>query len=158
MEIELALEEVIRDRLQPRNLQPMYKAWANKLEAETVKAFKAERTPYTNEPWAELSPQYKRYKERGKHRFKPKRGGKKKLQWTGSLYDSIYASVGADGVTVGSNLRVGTYSLGAIHNFGAPRRSIPARPFLPMDAEGQPLPGLIEDLQEIALDVLNETP
>jgi phage gpG-like protein len=36
-----------------------------------------------------------------------------------------------DRVTVGSDRRVGNYSLAAIHQYGAPRRRIPPRPFFP---------------------------
>ena len=40
-------------------------------------------------------------------------------------------SVGRDEVVVGSDRAVGTYSLAAIHQLGAPKRKIPARPFFP---------------------------
>lgn len=41
-------------------------------------------------------------------------------------------------VTVGSDRRVGAYSLAAIHQLGAPRARIPARPFFPFFADGRP--------------------
>ena len=50
--------------------------------------------------------------------------------------------VGADNasVTVGSDRRAGSYSLAAIHQYGAPRRKIPARPFFPIRPDGSLTP------------------
>ncbi len=39
-------------------------------------------------------------------------------------------------VTVGSDRRAGSYSLAAIHQYGAPRARIPARPFFPIRPDG----------------------
>lgn len=43
---------------------------------------------------------------------------------------------------VGSDRKVGTYSLAAIHHYGAPRAHIPARPFFPFYFDGTPMPSL----------------
>lgn len=50
--------------------------------------------------------------------------------------------VGADNasVTIGSDRRAGSYSLAAIHQYGAPRARIPARPFFPIRPDGSLTP------------------
>jgi phage gpG-like protein len=155
-----------------RSPDPIFKAWANHIEGLAVQAFKNEAAPYGAD-WQPLSPQYlahkqgyarrvgakkRKAKRRGEEfrdrRGSPKKGGALKLRWTGALYDSIYARVDGDVVIAGSNLAVGSYSLGAIHQFGAPARNIPARPFLPVDAEGEPLPQLVDELTQMAIDYL----
>ena len=40
-------------------------------------------------------------------------------------------------VTVGADRKAGKYSLAAIHQLGAPKAGIPARPFFPIDANGK---------------------
>jgi phage virion morphogenesis protein len=127
--------------------QPLFKAWANHLEVRAVTAFKSETAP-DGSKWAALNPKYAAYKAdygKGKKQTKPKPKNKT-LQWTGGLYSSLASQVTSDGAQVGTNQTVGSYSLGAIHQFGAPRRNIPARPFLPLTPEGALLP---EDLDEL---------
>ncbi|MES2596420.1 MAG: phage virion morphogenesis protein [Verrucomicrobiota bacterium] len=41
-------------------------------------------------------------------------------------------------VTVGSDRKAGTHSLAAIHQLGAPKANIPARPIFPFDKAGRP--------------------
>lgn len=150
-----------------KNPQPLYKAWANKVEQVAVLAFRAKRAPYGGAPWAELTPEYRKrkvgyaasVKRQQKadptvrnRRGNPKRGGSVLLVWTQQLYDTLYARVENDGVVAGAGYKVGTYDLGAIHQFGAPRAAIPARPYMPLTPEGEPMPQLIEDLRELAID------
>lgn len=141
LEIKISTElgplERITDRLQ--NSQALYKIWANHLEAVTVNAFKTETAPYGSK-WAPLQESTKKKKKKRKNQI---------LRETGTLYSTVAARATADGAVVGTNQVVGSYSLGAIHQFGAPRRNIPARPFLPMDAQGQALPQLQAELQEL---------
>lgn len=62
---------------------------------------------------------------------KQKNGGiMKMLQDRGDLRSSIAYQVEPRSVFIGTNIKVGAWSLGAIHQYGAPRRNIPARPFL----------------------------
>lgn len=144
---------------------PLYKAFANRVEGIIVESFQAETAPYGGS-WPALSPEYQAYKtsygnrrrRRGSRnrRGRPKAGGGLKLRWTGSLYDSMYARVDGNGVIAGSNLKVGAYSLAGIHNFGAPRRSIPPRQFFPVDGgTGEPMPELVDELRELTIDYLN---
>ncbi|MDX2273611.1 MAG: phage virion morphogenesis protein [Cyanobacteriota bacterium] len=116
-----------------RNPQPLYKAWANHLESRVVTAFKQETSP-AGQAWPELKPVTIRRKSRNS------RSINKKLRDTGTLYDSIVARALPDGAVIGTNQRVGSYSLGAIHQYGAPRRRIPPRPFLPVDTQSNLLP------------------
>lgn len=59
----------------------------------------------------------------------------------GWLWESLRVmDAGNRSVTIGSDRRVGKYSLAAIHQLGAPRAHIPARPFFPFNADGQPTP------------------
>ena len=140
-ELTNALSAALRlDRL--RNPQPLYKAWANYLERLVVQAYKTETAPFGS-GWPALKPATLKRKKRSTI-----------LRESGALYDSTVAQVLPDGVQVGSNLGVGQYSLLAIHQFGAPRRNIPARRVLPMDATGEALPQVAEELLLLTDDYL----
>lgn len=102
------------ERLEQRIDNPtiLYKAWSNYLEAGVVNAFRSETAP-DGERWAALAPSTLKRKQKSK-------GSRNRiLRDTGSLYDSIAATVTATGAEVGTNQNVGIYSLGAIHQFGA---------------------------------------
>ncbi|MBW4652629.1 MAG: phage virion morphogenesis protein [Kaiparowitsia implicata GSE-PSE-MK54-09C] len=166
---DLTPDDVLRAAV--RNLSnrgPLYKAWANRVEAVIVTAFKNQAEPYTNTPWPDLTPTYDAYKKgrrrdiaRRKRQAKktgtpyrdprgaPKAGGTLTLQYTGALFDSTFARVEGNGVVAGSNLRVGDYSLGAIHQFGAPRAGIRPRRWLPVTDTGEPMPQLVADLVQL---------
>lgn len=133
----LAPLETVLSRLE--NSSTLYKIWANHLEGLAVQAFKAETAPYGGK-WAALQESTKQAKKKRKNQI---------LRETGALYSSVAARATSDGAVVGTNQTVGSYALGAIHQFGAPRRNIPARPFLPMDAQGNALPQLQAELQEL---------
>jgi len=113
----------------------LFKTWGNYLERRTVQAFKQETSP-AGQPWTPLRP---KTIERKLKRKTPK-SRNKILRDTGALYDSINTKILPDGIEFGTNIKVGKYSLGAIHQYGAPRRNIPPRPFLPLDATGRLLP------------------
>lgn len=166
LEIKVDASGAFRDlEFKIANIGVMYKTWANHLEKRAVLAFKNQTAP-DGTPWQALSPAYAAYKnnygkrvdrlrrraKKSGEEFSDRRGKPKNkiLQWTGSLYQSVAASSDAFGARVGSNLAVGSYSLAAIHQFGAPRKNIPARPFLPMDAQGELLSEDQEELQRLA--------
>lgn len=133
------------------NPEPLYKSWANYLEGLAITAFKQEAAPFGGK-WKELTfatqeAKRKREKPKSKNRI---------LQDKGNLYDSIYGQATKEGAVVGTNLAVGSYSLGAIHQFGAPRANIDARPFLPLDPFGGLLPLARVELEELALDFLEQ--
>jgi phage gpG-like protein len=82
--------------------------------------------------WAALKPATIKAKQR-------KGYGSKPLRNSGALAQSprvIKAT--AKIVTVGSDRRVGSHSLAAIHQLGSTNGKIPARPFFPFDDDGKP--------------------
>ena len=105
----------------------------------TEENFRNESTP-DGQRWAALSLTYAAQKR--------KRGRINKiLQFKGDLRSSIaYQLIGKDSVAIGTNVAVGAYSLGSIHQFGSPRRKIPARPFLGIsDTDAEEIVAIIED-------------
>lgn len=113
--------------------QSLFRAWGNYLERETVLAFRQETSPVRGEIWEPLKPQTIKRKQRRRN----PRSLNKILRDTGDLYRSLNMQLQSDGVLFGTSRRVGQYSLGAIHQYGAPRRNIPPRPFLPVDSQGR---------------------
>lgn len=129
-----------------KNPQPLYKLWALALEEMAVTAYKSETAPFGGR-WPALA---KVTTDR-----KKKLGLRQKiLQATGNLYDSTVAQVVSDGAQIGSSQRVGSYSLLAIHQYGAPRRGIPARRVLPIDDQGNLLNQAREELMDLTEDYL----
>lgn len=129
----------------PQQLRILYKLWANAGELAAVTAYDSETSP-SGQPWEALKPATLRHARN--------RNRKGTLRLTGAMSDRTIGQVTADGATVGSDLAVGAYSQLAIHQFGAPRAGIPARPVLPMDAQGEPLPSFVDEIEEITLDWL----
>ena len=127
----------------PAQLRTLYKLWANAGERVAVQAYRSETSP-SGQAWEALKPATLR-----QSRNRNRRGI---LRDTTAMFDSTIGQVTDDGATVGSNLAVGEYSLLAIHTFGAPKRNIPARPVLPMDDQGEPLPAFVDAIEEITLD------
>lgn len=83
-------------------------------------------------PWAPLRPKTIQQKKQAGRSDKP-------LQRTGTLAKSprvIRAT--RTTVTVGSDRKAGGLSLAAIHQLGAPKASIPERPFFPFIKDGKP--------------------
>lgn len=123
LEIATALRSA-QDALAPK-LTAGFKAAAEYLELSVRDNFDAESSP-DGVPWPSLSPRYAARKAANP------RAQAKTLAYSGALRDTIVALSGSDFVRLTSALSTpgGGYSLAAIHQFGAPRRKIPARPFL----------------------------
>ncbi len=83
-------------------------------------------------PWAPLSPAYQAKKKKNKDKI---------LVLDGYLSGLLTYQVSSDGLELGTN-RI----YGATHQFGAPQRNIPARPFL----------GLSEDDRTEVLEILSD--
>jgi len=82
--------------------------------------------------WPALKPATIRAKQRAGYGTKP-------LISSGNLAQSPRViSASANAVEVGGHVQVGSYSLDAIHQLGAPDAHIPARPTWPFDAHGKP--------------------
>ncbi len=101
--------------------------------------------------WPGLSPKTLAKKKKEKHGSKP-------LIASGTLARSPrVVSVTRNEVVVGSDRAVGKhspYSLAAIHQLGAPRRHIPARPFFPFQ-NGQTMPAARARITAILRSWLN---
>jgi phage gpG-like protein len=121
---------------------PLYKAWGNYLEELAVDAYQSESAPFGS-GWPALKPATLARKTKTTA-----------LRETNQLYDSTVAQVLPDGAQIGSNLAVGKYSLLAIHQYGAPRANIPARRVLPIDADGDLLPQVEDELFALTEDYL----
>ncbi len=82
-------------------------------------------------PWAPLNPKTIEKK-------KKKGYGSKELIASGTLARSPrVASANKHAVVVSTDRAAGKWSLGAIHQLGAPKAGISARPFFPFDASGR---------------------
>lgn len=125
----------------------LFKSWGQYLERRIVTAFRTETSP-AGEKWADLKDATKKSK-RSKNRRPRSRFPNKILRDMGDLYQSITSELLPNGVRTGTSRQVGSYSLGAIHQFGAPKRGIVARPFLPINQRGDLLDQDRDALTEI---------
>jgi phage virion morphogenesis protein len=124
------------------DLTPVMQNIGEYMRGETDANFALERSP-DGSPFKFLNPRYARQKEKRK-------GIRSILQFTGDLRSSIAYQVEPDGggVAIGTNIKTpgGALSLGAIHQFGAPKRNIPARPFLGVsEANAVEITAIIEE-------------
>ena len=129
-----------------RPTAPLMRAIAQYLDGEARTAIKKETSP-DGSKFAALSPKYAARKAKDK---KTRRNGI--LQQTGQLLDSIAVESTNDTAILKTNRPVGGYDLGSIHQQGAPRRNIPARPFFPITDSGDLLPDAVEEIQGLISD------
>ena len=129
-----------------RPTRPLMTAIANFLADEARIAIKTQTSP-DGSKFAALNLKYAARKAKDK---KTKRNGI--LQQSGQLFDTIAAEATNDTAIVKTNRPVGSYDLGSIHQFGAPRRNIPARPFFPITDQGDLLPDAVEEIQGLIAD------
>lgn len=149
LKIEVDDREVLAvlARLQARvaDLSPAMRDIAQALESETEGNFQNQRGPGGS--WPALKP------ATVLDRLRRGYGGASPiLQRSGALARSIESRYGANFAEAGTSQKTpgGVYSLGAIHQFGAPRRNIPPRPFLPVSAAGK----LQRSAQQAVLDIV----
>lgn len=114
------------------DLSPVMRNIAQALESETEGNFQNQRG--AGGGWPALKPATVRERQRQGYG-----GASPILQRTGALARSIESRYGPAFAEAGTSQKTpgGVWSLGAIHQFGAPKRNIPARPFLPVDAAGR---------------------
>lgn len=129
-----------------RPTAPLMKAIASYLEGEARLAIKKETSP-DGKKFASLNSKYEERKAKDK---RTRRSGI--LQQSGQLFDSIAAQSTEDTAIIKTNRPVGSYDLGSIHQFGAPRRNIPARPFFPITDDGDLLPDALEEIEGLVSD------
>lgn len=130
--------------------EPVLVAQAAMLRGVIVRGFSASKGP-NDEPWpalkqpgegrrsarAERAKAPKAGKARKAKRSKRKRPPGKPLLDTSLLRRSVATKVAGDEIVFGVS---GARSVIApVHQFGSPRKGIAARPFLPMDKQGDPL-------------------
>jgi len=177
-EILAALRSTALGKLEnPQQLTTLYKLWANAGERVAVQAFRTETAPYGS-PWQELSPITKKLDAGGKRRGKLRKSGALFDSLAGQVL-SDGAQIGTNQV-VGAYSLGAIHQFGAIvpitpksraffrfrfsatknegwsdlANLGNDFVEIPARPFLPMDEQGEPLPQFIAEIEEITIDWL----
>ncbi|MEM8603249.1 MAG: phage virion morphogenesis protein [Cyanobacteria bacterium P01_H01_bin.121] len=155
MQLEFTLDQTsVRQALSglDRDFSPLYKAWGDYLFGVAADSFRQQRSP-SGQPWQQLKEAtYRRKRQRRSPRSKYPNSI---LRDTGVLRDTLAAQPLPDGVEVGTNRPVGRYSLGAIHQFGAPRRNIPSRPFLPLGAQGEVLPEAVQALEQQLIEFIS---
>jgi len=116
-------------RAKTGDLKPALKNIGEYLRLRTEENFQNEQEP-DGTAWTVLKPKTLKRKARKKSSIN------KILQDTGDLRSSIAYQVDDVSVSIGTNIRVKNgFSLGAIHQFGAPKRNIPARPFLGLSSD-----------------------
>lgn len=123
-----------------RDASPVMEDIARALRNHTEDAFQDERSPF-GPAWADLKPATKQRRAKRGHWPGPI------LQVTGGLAASVSSAAGADWASVGA---AKVYA--ATHQFG--RDTIPARPFLPVDAAGNLPDTLRREILAILTDAL----
>ena len=129
-----------------RPTAPLMKEIASFIADEAIKAIKTETSP-DGTKFAPLSTRYAARKAKDKKTTKTG-----VLQQQGNLLDSIAAQSTEDTAIIKTNRPVGSFDLGSIHQFGAPRRNIPARPFFPITDDGDLLPEAQAEIEGLVSD------
>ncbi|MBE2985537.1 phage morphogenesis protein [Campylobacter sp. RM12920] len=73
-------------------------------------------------------------------------GSKKILRLSGDLADNWHIKAAKNSVTVSNNSSNNGFAYGLTHQFGSSKLNIPARPFLPVDSNGELEPKLKENI------------
>ena len=110
------------------DLRPVYRDLGEALLNSTRDRFSTFKSP-SGAGWASLSEDYQKRKKQNKDKI---------LTLRGHLRGSLDYQVTAQALLVGTPIR----AYGATHQFGDPRRNIPARPFLGISAHDRTI---IED-------------
>ena len=144
------------------DLSPITSTIAAHLKRITEDAFKEEKDPATDEPWANLSGVTLEKRKKSGHVNRA--GRAKKLQVTRHLLDSIVADHDSNSAVVGTNLKyAATHQFGALKGqygffafdtragaFEVPWGDIPARPFLGISTSDQ------KDIEGLVIRHLNK--
>jgi phage gpG-like protein len=126
---EVTPDLAMRIREQPERTRAALEKSGLGLVSMAKRAFSI--TALRPEAWAPLSE--RTIKNRKRQGFR----GTAPLRASGSLWQSLaIQDLSSNSVTVGSDRKSGIWSIAAIHQLGAPRRKIPARPFFPVHADG----------------------
>ena len=121
-----------------QNLKPLMAEVANLLQQTTEESFENQTSP-DGTPWADLDPKTK----------KSKKG--KPLYESGRMQESLSVFSTASSAGAGFNAKAKNgFPYPAVHQFGS--EHVPARPFLPIDQDGD----ISGDLREGILDLAVE--
>ncbi|HRD49777.1 MAG TPA: phage virion morphogenesis protein [Candidatus Contendobacter sp.] len=104
------------------DLTPAFQDIGEALLNSTRERFRSQTAP-DGSPWAALSPDYRQRKKKNKDKI---------LTLSGHLPGLLNYQAGPREVRIGTPL-----IYGATHQFGAPERNIPARPFLGLSSEDE---------------------
>lgn len=74
---------------------------------------------------------------------------RKMLYDTGKMQESLYTQVFANSATIGFNAKSNEYPYPAVHQFGTTDGKVPARPFLPIRADGELMDHVVKEIMEV---------
>jgi len=151
-ELEAALAKLSH---KAQNLAPVFHDFGNTLTQGIEESFDGQRS-YDGTSWEALKPSTLAYKQ--------KHGGSKILQsGESNLYESIAYNAESNSLTVGVNAYSDDgYPYPLVHQFGttkagrAKNTTIPERPFMPIDEDGNVYEEVKEELLELLEEYLSE--
>jgi len=139
-EIEALLEKIAK---RGQDFQPALDKAGTFVENIITLSFEDERSP-DGEEWSPLADSTLVKKE--------KAGNSKKLYDEGTLFESIAHEADSNSLTVGVYADSKGYLYPVVHQFGSKDGKIPARPFMPIDNDGE----LYGDVKEELIDLLKD--
>ena len=133
-QVQAKLEQLAK---KGQNLKPLMAEVANLLQQTTEESFDNQASP-DGTPWADLDPKTE----------KRKKG--KPLYESGRMQESLSVFSTATSAGLGFNAKAQNgYPYPAVHQFGS--EHVPARPFLPIDDDGDIADDLKESILELAV-------
>ncbi|MBL4774474.1 MAG: phage virion morphogenesis protein [Mariprofundus sp.] len=126
--------------LRGSNLKPLMAEIANLLQTTTEEAFDSESNPFDGAAWEPLA-----------ERTLAKKKGKP-LYESGKMQDSLNVFSDNKQAIIGLPATAKGYNYPAVHQFGTTDGKVPARPFLPIDANGEISDGLHGDIMGLIED------
>ncbi len=135
----------IEHKLSSTNLQVPLNTAGNKIKNIIEESFENQTSP-SGEKWQKLKPMTKMKKlKKGK--------SDKILRQSGDLEDNWEISQGKNEVRIFNNTKSDKgFSYGIVHQFGSDAKNIPARPFLPIDSDGE----LDKDVEKEILGIFED--
>lgn len=116
----------------------IHREMANVVYGQAQEAFENERSP-AGDVWLPLKPETIRRK-----------GGSKKLYEEGTLQGTLYAVATPEYGEVGVSATANGFPYPAVHQYGS--KHVPARPFMPLDENGEVLENTAEEIMAAVLE------
>lgn len=101
-------------------------------------SFENQTSPW-GDPWQELNPKTKKYKQK-------KNKSNKILRSDGNLEDNWIQTITDDTLTISNNASVNDYHYGNAHQWGT--KKTPPRPFIPVDDKGTIEPKVLKKIDD----------